>query len=365
LYGRKPYAIIWPQNVFLSVISSFINSKTVKGFLEIMSEPENSKPESNRTPSNQPTSNEVTDSQGVNPTQEAAHRQVQQRRRNQILIIGGVVVVAFVALIVLVISLSQSNNLNSIPTAINIDAHPGAANPTATTSNNVQPSATNPTTITSNARPSAPGTANPITVTTNAQPSELGAASPTAITTDTRPFELGPADAKVVIEEYGDYQCPYCKIWHDSIQSQIISTYINTGKSVKLIFRPFPFLDERYPQLNESHLMVQAAYCAREQNRFWDYHNALYSNQQNENSGFWTTDRLKSLANVLKLDTDKFNSCLDSNKYKDQANTDATNAIKRGINGTPTVIVNGKTLTTPDFGEIQKAVDAALSSATK
>lgn len=131
-----------------------------------------------------------------------------------------------------------------------------------------------------------------------------------------RPFELGPADAKVVVEEYGDYQCPYCKLWDEQVQPQIISNYIKAGKSVKLVFRPFPFLDQGR-STQESHLALQGAYCAADQNRFWDYHNALYSNQpQGENTGFWTTTRLKSLAQSLGLNTSTFNSCLDSGKYK-------------------------------------------------
>jgi protein-disulfide isomerase len=256
----------------------------------------------NRPENSSTTGGGVTGGRKLTPKQEAARRRAQQRRRNQLLIISGVVVVAFVALIVLAITLSQPTNFSSIPTAI---------------------------------------------------------------TTDARPFELGPADAKVMIEEYGDYQCPICKTWHTDIQPQVVNTYINTGKSVRLVFKPFPFLDARAPQLNESHLMVQAAYCASDQSRFWDYHNALYDNQQAENSGFWTTDRLKNLAKVLKLDSDKFNSCLDSNKYKNQANNDATNASNRGITGTPTIIVNGKILSSFEFSEIQKAVDEALNSPTK
>jgi protein-disulfide isomerase len=185
---------------------------------------------------------------------------------------------------------------------------------------------------------------------------------PAAATTDERSFELGLADAKVIVEEYGDYQCPYCKLWHQESQPQLINDYIKTNKSVKLVFKQFPFLDAS-SAARESHATAEAAYCAADQKRFWDYHNALYDNQpQSENSGFWTHDRLKALAKALKLDTAAFNSCLDSNKYRSQVNNDAAAAQNRGVTGTPTFYINGTQIQGIDYPSLKSAIESALSS---
>ena len=238
----------------------------------------------------------------LTPKQEAARRRAQKRRRIQLLVTSGVVLVLVVAVIIIAYAVSRPTNFVNIPAAATVDQ---------------------------------------------------------------RPFELGPADAKVTVDEYGDYQCPYCAIWHSSTQPQFVNDYITAGKSVKFVFKPYPFLDARSAQ-RESHLTVEAAYCAADQNRFWDYHNALYNNQpKDENSGFWTSDRLKELAKALKLDTSKFNSCLDGNTYRAKANADAAAAVSAGITGTPSFVVNGTIITSQNYSDLQKAIDEALNSPTK
>lgn len=228
-------------------------------------------------------------------------RRQQKRRQTQILIIGGLVIVVAAAVILFAVSVSQPLNFVNIPASVTLDE---------------------------------------------------------------RPHELGPSQAKVVVEEYGDYQCPYCQLWHQQYQPSLINDYIATGKSVKYVFKNFPFLDARSTSsLKESHLTVQAAYCAADQNRFWDYHNALYDNQpKSENSGFWTVSNLESLAGALKLDTGSFNSCLQSNKYLTQANNDAVAAGNRGINGTPSVLINGKLVQINSYTDLQTAINSALGS---
>ncbi len=245
-------------------------------------------------------SNDNSNSRKLTPKQEAARRRVQKRRRTQLLVTGAIVLVIAAALIVIGISISQPVNFTNIPAAA---------------------------------------------------------------TTDARPFELGPADAKVIVEEFGDYQCPFCKQWEQQTQPQLVADYITTNKGVKFVFREFPFLDQN-KGTRESHGSTEAAYCASDQKRFWDYHNALYDNQApSENSGFWSNDRLKALAKTLKLDTNSFNSCMDSNKYRTQAITDATTAQNRGVSGTPTFFVNGALVKGSDYTALKTAIESALASA--
>jgi protein-disulfide isomerase len=234
----------------------------------------------------------------LTPRQEAARKRAQQRRRTQLLVTGAIVVVVAAALIILGISLSQPVNFNNIPATI---------------------------------------------------------------TTDAVPFQLGPSDAKVTVEEYGDYQCPYCAQFHSQDQNQFIRDYITSNKGVKFIFKPFPFIDQNKGN-RESHTTVEAAYCAADQKRFWDFDNALYDNQKPENSGFWTYDHLKALAKALQLNTSTFNSCLDSNKYKNQASDDATAAQNRGVSGTPTFFVNNQMISYTDYNSLKTAVESAIAS---
>ena len=184
---------------------------------------------------------------------------------------------------------------------------------------------------------------------------------PATITTDAIPLQLGPSDAKVTVEEYGDYQCPFCAQFHSQYQAQLVSDYITTNKSVKFIFKPFPFIDQNKGN-RESHTTVEAAYCASDQKRFWDFHNALYDNQKPENSGFWTYDHLKALGKALQLDTNTFNSCLDSSKYKNKASDDATAAQNRGVSGTPTFFVNNQLITYTDYNSLKTAIESAIAS---
>lgn len=238
--------------------------------------------------------------------QQAARQQELAARRSQMLVIGLLVTITAVIIIGFVVLLG----------------------------NNPQPSETNP----------APAVAS----------GNLG-------NIPQRPFELGPADAKVVIEEYGDYQCPACKYWQDTVEPKIVADYLQAGKSVKLVFKPFPFLDVQ-SAARESHLTLEAAYCAADQNRFWDYHHAIYSNQpRGENTGFWSIARLQQLSQTLGLDSALFNSCLTSQKYKQQANAAENDAAQRGVRGTPTIFVNGVMLANNDYATLRQAVEKALS----
>ena len=147
-------------------------------------------------------------------------------------------------------------------------------------------------------------------------------------------FYLGNPSAKVVVVEYGDYQCPFCGKWFKEVEPQIINNYVKTGKAV-FIFRDFAFLGE------ESIRSAEAARCANEQGKFWEYHNYLYGNQQGENQGAFSDANLKKIASTLKLNIAAFNTCFDSGKHK-QAVIDATaEGRAAGGQGTPATFING------------------------
>jgi predicted secreted protein with PEFG-CTERM motif len=183
----------------------------------------------------------------------------------------------------------------------------------------------------------------------------------------------GSSSAPVTIVEFGDYQCPKCDAWFKNEEPTIKTNYIDTNKA-KLYFVDFPFLGADSP------IAAQAAYCAGDQGKYWEYHDYLYTNQQGIQSGWASASNLKSYAGTLGLDATQFNSCLDSGKYADKVSHNKDIGSSKGVQGTPaffiigssgamteimgpqpaaafaTAIDQANTLTTPEFGPIAALV---------
>lgn len=188
---------------------------------------------------------------------------------------------------------------------------------------------------------------------------------------------MGKADAKVTVVEFADYQCPYCgalsglnKNMVAQMQSQdktwmafgtnFIKDYVNTGKA-KFIYKDFAFLDNG-SDTGESHLAAQAARCSGDQSKYWEMHDWLYANQNGENKGNFTSDKLKAAAQTLGLDSTKFNDCLDSAKYAKTV-TDNTNYGRTiGVNSTPAVFVDGVLVSgAQPYSAFKTLIDQALA----
>ncbi len=146
--------------------------------------------------------------------------------------------------------------------------------------------------------------------------------------------ECGQPGAPVTIEEYADFQCPYCA-QEDQVLQQIAPKYIDTGKA-RLVYNNMVLIGP------ESQPAAEAAECAGDQNKFWTYGNYLFTHQQGENTGAFSTDNLKKIAALLGLNTSAFNSCLDSGKYTALVKQQTAQGQQRGVTGTPTLFINGK-----------------------
>lgn len=168
-------------------------------------------------------------------------------------------------------------------------------------------------------------------------------------------FVLGDANAPVAVVEYGDFQCPFCGKFFKDTEPVLREKYIKTGK-IKFIWRDFAFLGP------ESVAAANAARCAGEQGKFWEYHDYLFSNQRGENQGAFNKDNLKGFAKVIGLNNGNFNACLDSGKYNDEISKETKAGGEAGVQGTPAVFVSGKiyvgALPTATFTQI---IDAELS----
>jgi len=139
---------------------------------------------------------------------------------------------------------------------------------------------------------------------------------------------LGSPDAPVTIVAYSDFQCPYCAQAALGTMRQIEEEYLATGKA-KLVFKYFAFEGQ------ESIQAAQAAECAAEQNRFWDYHDMLFLNQRIP----FTNENLKAFARELGLDTASFNFCLDLETHAEKVAADRAEGERRGVSGTPTFYI--------------------------
>jgi protein-disulfide isomerase len=94
----------------------------------------------------------------------------------------------------------------------------------------------------------------------------------------------------------------------------------------------------------ESKWAAEAAECAADQNKFWEYHDKLFASQNGENQGAFAKDNLKKFASDLGLDTAQFNECVDSGKHTDLIQTDTSTAQQIGVQSTPSFLVNGTPL---------------------
>lgn len=149
---------------------------------------------------------------------------------------------------------------------------------------------------------------------------------------------LGNPDAPVRLVEYADYQCPYCGDVAKSEIPFIVERYVAAGL-MSFEYHNFAFLDER-AGTTESHDAAEAAECAGEQGRYWDYNKTLYYNQHGENQGAYSPDRLKAMAFGIGLSED-FVTCLDSNKYEQFVKEQSQQARDAGVTGTPTFMIDG------------------------
>ncbi len=158
-------------------------------------------------------------------------------------------------------------------------------------------------------------------------------ASPTVAVVQVSPDDdpaLGPPDAPVLIVEFSDFQCFYCARFATETLGRILDTYRD---SVRLVYRDFP-LTSIHPQAEKA---AEAAQCAYQQGRYWEYHDLLFENQQALDIG-----SLKVYAQQLGLDTGAFDDCLDSGRFGSEVEQDLTDGEDYGVTATPTFFVNGR-----------------------
>jgi predicted DsbA family dithiol-disulfide isomerase len=160
----------------------------------------------------------------------------------------------------------------------------------------------------------------------------------------------GPANAPVTIVEFADFECPFCGGFYPTLK-QVEKNYAD---KVRLVYRQFP-ITTAHPNAQKA---AEASLCANEQRRFWEFYDALFSDQSRLDVA-----SLKQRAQTLGLNAAAFNTCLDSGGQAAAIEKDRDDARKIGVNSTPTVFINGRLLGGRSYAEIQEVIDDELQRA--
>lgn len=161
---------------------------------------------------------------------------------------------------------------------------------------------------------------------------------------------LGSSEASITMVEFSDFECPYCGIYSKETFPQIKKEYVDTGK-VKLIFKNFPL-----PSHRKAQKAAEAGECAFEQGKFWEYKEKLFEEQEN-----LAVKDLKQYARDLGLESEKFNKCLDSGRYKKEVKQDYEEGLEKRIRGTPTFFIGSEAVFgAQPFSEFQKIFEEKL-----
>jgi protein-disulfide isomerase len=164
---------------------------------------------------------------------------------------------------------------------------------------------------------------------------------------------LGTATAPVTLVEFSDFQCPFCLRVVPTLK-ELKAKY---GDKIRVVWKDFP-LTQIHP---EAFKAAEAGNCAREQGKFWEYHDRLFANQQ-----ALQPEALKQHAVVTGLDAAKFNACLDSAKYSDRVQQHIGAGTRLGVNSTPAVFINGRLVSgAQPYDVFARIIDEELQSAAR
>ena len=172
---------------------------------------------------------------------------------------------------------------------------------------------------------------------------------------------LGNPDARVLMVEYADQQCPGCRLYTEQFFPTVVNEYVRPGK-VKVEFRGFPFIGD------DSVKAYRFLLAAAEQDKLWNLQEALYRNQGDENSGWVTDDLVRRVAGeVPRLDVDKLFADASRPAIQQEADGASEAASNAGITGTPTFLleIGDQQPYKVSFGSLDQmraALDDALSS---
>ena len=165
----------------------------------------------------------------------------------------------------------------------------------------------------------------------------------------------GSPDARVVVTEFSDFECPACQGFAQGTAKIIEDEYIKTGL-IRFEYKHLP-LPQHEPSATNAAL---AAECAADQGMFWPMHDYLFQEQGKQGNTTFTQIRLRAMAGELGLNVSQFDQCFSRQTHIAKVRQDAAESRQLGVNATPTLFVNGQRIQSPTLTELRNAIDAAL-----
>jgi protein-disulfide isomerase len=168
----------------------------------------------------------------------------------------------------------------------------------------------------------------------------------------------GSANAPVWVVEVSDFQCPFCRQWHDQSYPELKRAYVDSGK-VRLAYVNFPLSSHR-----NAWPAAETAMCAAAQDKFWPVHDALFNTQQQWEQLASPQPMLDSLASAAGVEMTAFRKCVSGHLMKPMIEADVDRAMQAGVESTPTFLIGGTMVTgAQPVAVFRQAIDAALARA--
>lgn len=146
------------------------------------------------------------------------------------------------------------------------------------------------------------------------------------VETDDDPV-LGPDSAPITIVEFSDFNCPFCRSFHQETFAELLEAYPG---QIRFVYRDYPITTQ------ESFVAAQASECADDQGRYWEFHDALFSGRRELGM-----DAYRAYAEDIGLDADELIECVEEGRFAEEVQLDARYAAALGVTGTPTFFING------------------------
>lgn len=197
---------------------------------------------------------------------------------------------------------------------------------------------------------------------TVSEPIELDFANDEELVALAQGVTRGDPDAPVTIVEFGDFQCPGCAQFALSVKPEIERTLVGSGR-VKFVYYDFPLI-AIHPN---AFLAARASRCAADQERYWEYHEALFRNQARWAGSSTPAGMFEDFAGEVGMDEGAFRSCLNSDAHAEVVSANLRLGERMGVSGTPTVLVNAngqvRRVNNYDFRSISTAIETMTAEA--
>ena len=168
----------------------------------------------------------------------------------------------------------------------------------------------------------------------------------------------GRTDAKVWLIEISDFQCPYCRQWHDSTYPAIRREYIDAGK-VRMAYVNMPLNSHRH-----AWPAAEAAMCAAVQDKFWPVHDGIFASQADWHDQADPMPAFSAIAHRAGVDTTAWRTCVQGHQTRPLIQADADRAMRSGIESTPSFIIGNQLIAGAYPVEVfRQALDSALAAA--